>query len=207
MDAQPSDEELAKLVQSGDIESGNLLFSRYQSELLSHALRSCGKTGLADELAKDLLQEAYLKSFARFNEFRSPYKFAPWIKAFISNIAKERKRADRKKDEISGTNNAPEDINNIVSENDKTPYDELCDKDLEQELWPVLEKRLADLDESHQQVGMVMLEHFRNGEKPPSLDDIGKITGIPRRSVARYRDKIRQFWKPLCEKLGFPVTV
>jgi RNA polymerase sigma factor (sigma-70 family) len=202
---QRSDEGLAKLAQSGDVESGRLLFERHQPELMGYALYFCRE----EELAKDVLQQAYLTAWTQFNTFGSPFKFAAWVKRFVDNIAMNWIRAQKSKAKIFGTGDDPEDINNKASENDKTPHDTYCEKDDSEalkKLLPILEERLANLDETHQQIGRIVLEHFWD-EKSLSLDDIVKITGIPKSSVRRYLDKIRKIWKAPCAKWGFEPPV
>jgi RNA polymerase sigma factor (sigma-70 family) len=199
--AQRSDEELVKLAQSGDFEGAKELFTRYYPMYVSHALRICRD----ENLAKDAVQEAYKRFACKFNELHPPIKLAAWVKGIIKNVIYEEWKY-RKRDGNSGTEHVPTDINNVEDRKNETPGEKLDRKDLE-ELVGDLPNVLADLDDSHQQIGQIYLEHFRLEEQPPLADDIAKKVGISRHTVFRYRETIEKRWKRLCEKRGFDTSL
>ncbi|MGH7976887.1 MAG: RNA polymerase sigma factor [Limisphaerales bacterium] len=138
MDTERSDEELAKLAQSGDVESGSLLFERHQLKLMDYSLYVCRKN---KELAEDVLQQAYLTIWNRFSEFGAPYEFAPWVKRFIDNIARNAMRAEKNKTKIFGTGDNPDDINNMADKNNESLRHKFDAEDIN-ELLPILERQL-----------------------------------------------------------------
>jgi RNA polymerase sigma factor (sigma-70 family) len=195
--SQRSDDELVELAQSGDIESAKVLFMRCYPMLTAYAGTVCGD----ESLAKDAVQEAYLRFFVSFNRFTPTHKFKPWVKGIIKNIIREEWRF-RGKIKDFGTKEVPKDIENIEDRKSETIGDKLDRKDFE-ELLAGFPEQLADLDQGYQQVGGAMLERLRKGEEPLSSDEIAQKTGISRRSVYRYRDTFEKRWKRQCEKRGF----
>jgi len=195
--AQRSDEELVKLARSGDLESINELFTRSYHNYVSFAWYLCRD----DNLARDVVHEAYLTFVCRFNELRHPDKSAAWVRGIITNlIRKEWRRAKRERN--YGTEHVPEDTDNIVDHVYEAPSDKLDLVDFKK-LIEDLPKELDGLDEPYKQIAAVALERFRNGEEPLRPGGIAQVTGIPKRSVYRYGKEIYMRWKRLCEKRGF----
>jgi RNA polymerase sigma-70 factor (ECF subfamily) len=78
-----SDEELAVYVRQHDQEEYRELVKRYQSKLLSYA-----KYLVKDnDLALDIVQEAFIKAFINLNSFDENKKFSSWIYRILHNEA------------------------------------------------------------------------------------------------------------------------
>lgn len=193
MDAQRPDEELENLAALRDFASAKELFARYYFKFKVHALGICKDEGLAE----DAVQEAYLRFAFNFDDFRPPYKFAAWINGIIRNVIREEWKYRKK----TGTGLVADDIGNIEDRSNETTGEKLDRKDFANFVED-LPKFLQD--QHHQQIGELYREAFRNGQEPPSPDEIAKKVGISRRGVFRYRDAIERRWKRECAKRGFP---
>ena len=76
-----TDEEIAVLVQMGDVESFGLLVERYGLRMLRY-----GRKFLADtEDIKDFVQEVFIKSYVSIKSFNAKRKFSPWLYRIAHN--------------------------------------------------------------------------------------------------------------------------
>jgi RNA polymerase sigma-70 factor (ECF subfamily) len=85
---QETDKELVDQVLAGKQEAFNLLVWRWQRQLYNFLLRF---TGNAD-LAKDICQEAFLRSYLRIKELREKERFASWLFRIAVNIYRSDRR-------------------------------------------------------------------------------------------------------------------
>src|SRR5512143_1093980 len=76
MALMPPDEASAEPPGSGTIEE---LFTALESPLLSYALRLCGEGGAAE----DIVQEAFMRLHAQFDEVRQPRR---WLYRTVHNL-------------------------------------------------------------------------------------------------------------------------
>jgi len=78
---EKTDEEIAKRVQKGDIESFGVLMERYEKKLTRY-----GKKFLADsEDIKDLVQEVFVEVYMNLRSFDVNRKFSSWIYRIAHN--------------------------------------------------------------------------------------------------------------------------
>lgn len=87
-----SDEEIAALVQGGDVEAFGELIRRYEPKMLRYAKKFL--FGVED--GKDQVQEIFLKAYMNIKSFDVSRKFSPWIyriahNEFINAIKKNRR--------------------------------------------------------------------------------------------------------------------
>lgn len=76
-----SDENLAELVQKGDIEKFGILMERYQPKLFRY-----GRKFLYDkDNIEDVVQDVFIKTFQNINSFDISQKFSPWIYRIAHN--------------------------------------------------------------------------------------------------------------------------
>jgi len=80
-DGELSDEEIAKKVQSGEIEPFGILAERYEGKMMRYARRFL----FGYEDAEDLVQEVFLKAFVNMQSFDAARKFSPWIYRIAHN--------------------------------------------------------------------------------------------------------------------------
>lgn len=76
-----SDEDLALLVQSGDVEKFGILMERYQAKLFRY-----GKKFLSSEdNIEDVVQDVFIKTYQNINSFNTSLRFSPWIYRIAHN--------------------------------------------------------------------------------------------------------------------------
>ncbi len=90
-----TDEEIATLVQDGNIDSFRMLVERYEPKLTRYAKRFFfhGDDG------KDIVQEVFIKAYVNIKSFDTARRFSPWIyriahNEFVNNIKKRQKERD-----------------------------------------------------------------------------------------------------------------
>ncbi len=78
---EPTDEELARLVQDGDAEKFGLLMERYQAKIFRY-----GKKFLANEdNIEDVVQDVFIKTYQNIQSFDTAQRFSPWIYRIAHN--------------------------------------------------------------------------------------------------------------------------
>jgi RNA polymerase sigma factor (sigma-70 family) len=90
--AAPADSEAALLAAArrGDRPALDALYRRHASQAFTAALRVVGDHALAE----DVVQDAFLRAFARLDGYRGAAPFAAWLGRIVVNLAVERVRAD-----------------------------------------------------------------------------------------------------------------
>jgi len=89
---EKTDEEIAKQVQLGDVESFGLLIARYEPKITRYAKKFI----FNGEDAKDLVQEAFIKAYTNIQSFDVGRSFSPWMyriahNEFINAVKKKTK--------------------------------------------------------------------------------------------------------------------
>ncbi len=79
--SEKTDEEIAALVQSGDVESFGTLVERYEGKLMRYA----GRFLFDDDDAKDMVQNAFIKAYVNIQGFDATRRFSPWIYRIAHN--------------------------------------------------------------------------------------------------------------------------
>lgn len=93
----PSDEALMEAVQTGDLRAFQALYERYHRAVFTFALRSLGDRGAAE----DLLQEAFLRVFARREAYRPTAAFPTWLFTIARNLLIDRFRQARRHTDVT----------------------------------------------------------------------------------------------------------
>jgi RNA polymerase sigma-70 factor (ECF subfamily) len=95
LEPEKTDEEVAILVQGGDIDSFRILVERYDPKLTRYARRFFfhGDDG------KDIVQEVFIKAYMNIKSFDAARRFSPWIyriahNEFVNNIKRRQKERD-----------------------------------------------------------------------------------------------------------------
>ena len=78
---QLTDEEIAQMVQSGQIEPFEILIKRYEEKMKRYARKFL----FGYEDAEDLAQEVFLKSYINIKSFDVSKKFSPWLYRIAHN--------------------------------------------------------------------------------------------------------------------------
>lgn len=194
--AEPSDEDLVKLAQHGDIESGNRLFIRYGRELEWRAQN----LGASKDDVKDWVQDAYRIAWERIGSFGAPYLFLRWMYRILDKVSKEKRRAKKRGSKIFGPEGSDEDIEELAGEN---VADFRLDRGDLAKLLEALPKELERLSADCQKIGRFMLKHVDKNGELPSKREMEDVTGIPATTALRCRERVLEIWKPLCKRRGF----
>jgi RNA polymerase sigma-70 factor, ECF subfamily len=89
----PADQELARQVQKGQIDSFNILINRYEKKMRNYA-----RNFLSDkEDVNDVLQEIFIKAYKNIQSFDAERKFSSWLyriahNEFVNVLKKRDKR-------------------------------------------------------------------------------------------------------------------
>jgi RNA polymerase sigma-70 factor (ECF subfamily) len=89
------DRELVQRARRGDVESYNVLVSRWEKKLYNYLLRLTGNR----EDALDLSQEAFFKAYQSLGTLEEAEKFAGWLYRIAHNLACSKFRADSRRGE------------------------------------------------------------------------------------------------------------
>lgn len=177
-----TDEQLVKLMISGDSQAFNHLYERYSKRLLYYFYRMLGNS---NEKAQDFLQDIFVKLIDKAETFDTSRKFSTWIFSIAHNMCKnEYRRMETRKD------TAIEAYHEDLQEPDDVLLDEQC-INLEEFTRDLFEE-LDTFSEIHK---TVFLLHYR--ENLP-LREIGQVLEISEGTV-----KSRLFYvrKRLSERL------
>ena len=90
---------LVKRAKAGDYQAFDLLVLKYQSRLISTAFKFVKDL----QIAEDLVQDSFIKSFKSLNSFREDSSFYTWIYRITVNTSKNFLVSKKRKDEILQT--------------------------------------------------------------------------------------------------------
>ena len=90
---------LVKRVKAGDYQAFDLLVLKYQSRLISTAFKFVKDL----QIAEDLVQDSFIKSFKSIDSFREDSTFYTWIYRITVNTSKNYLVSKKRKDEILQT--------------------------------------------------------------------------------------------------------
>ena len=76
----------------GDASAFEQIYRRYARPAYTLALRLCGRS----DLAEDVAQEAFLKAMEKLSSYRGDAPFGAWLKRLVANSAIDRLRAERR---------------------------------------------------------------------------------------------------------------
>ena len=114
------DLSLVRRAKKGDYRAFDLLVLKYQSRVISTAFKYVKEK----QLAEDIAQEAFIKSYKSINSFREESSFYTWIYRITVNTAKNYLVSRKRKGETSMTD---------LSEDDSVYFDKV-DMDSPQEI-------------------------------------------------------------------------
>ena len=174
---EPTDEELAQLVQNEDHRSLAALMDRYTLKLLRYGHRFLSSE---DDIA-DVVQDVFVSAYQNIRDFDSTRRFSPWIyriahNAFVDSL---RKRA---KGPVYGL-----DFDRVVPHPIYEDPDE--DEKEKEEMRVVLEKHLEELPASYREI--VDLYYFENFK----YQEIADVLRIPIGTVGIRLSRARQILK------------
>lgn len=100
---EPTDLELVERVQSGDVESFEVLIRRYQQRVYNQVCRMVR----SPEDAADLTQEVFLRIYGSLNRFRGQASFQTWLYRVTANLCVDRHRRAQRTPAVSLSLDAP----------------------------------------------------------------------------------------------------
>ena len=110
---------LVKRAKAGDYQAFDLLVLKYQSRLISAAFKFVKDL----QIAEDLVQDSFIKSFKSISSFREDSTFYTWIYRITVNTSKNYLVSKKRKEELLQTDISKEE-NYIIEPIDKdTPED------------------------------------------------------------------------------------
>ena len=110
---------LVKRAKAGDYQAFDLLVLKYQSRLISTAFKFVKD----QQIAEDLVQDSFIKSFKSIGSFREDSTFYTWIYRITVNTSKNYLVSKKRKDELLQTDISKEE-NYVIEPADKdTPED------------------------------------------------------------------------------------
>ncbi len=98
------DADLIERTRQGDVESYNLLISRWEKRVYNYLLRILSSR----EDALDLTQDAFLKAYQNIRKLDNPARFGPWLFRIAHNEAFSLLRKRKPEDELTGLERPPE---------------------------------------------------------------------------------------------------
>lgn len=168
-------------MQDSDMKSN---LEQYHQDCYGWALHCCERK---EDMARDVLQNAYLKMLERQHTFRGKSDFRTWAFAIIKNTAidAQRKR-NRERRIVPSENNVPD---RGFREAFETAFDQEENK-------AFFEKALSQLSARQQQILQLIFYHDL------SLNQAAEILHLSPGSVRKYYDRAKKFLAEWFQKKG-----
>lgn len=170
-----SDRDLVEKCLNGDNKAFDQLVIRYELPMYRTALQI-----VQDEnLARDVIQNGFIKSWEKLHTYNSKYRFYSWLYKIIINESLNNKRSVRKMDALSPT-----------EKSDETPYTNMVENEEREKL----HKAIGLLTEDQKIV--IHLRHFEE----LSYQEISDVLDIEEKTVKSRlysaRMKLREILQP-----------
>ncbi len=177
MSHDTTDEDLARLVQTGDHQALSVLMDRYTTKLLRYGHRFLQSN---DDIG-DVVQDVFVTVYQNIQDFDSTRRFSPWIYRIAHNAFVDalRKMA---KGPVYGL-----DLDRIVPH--PVYEDPVEDEKEKEEMRVLLEKHLDELPPSYREI--VDLHYFENFK----YQEIADVLHIPIGTVGIRLSRARQILK------------
>lgn len=182
-----TDEEIARLVQDGNVDIFGELVVRYETKLKRYAQKFLSR----QEDIDDLVQDVFIKAYEHLNSFDASLRFSPWIYRIAHNLfVNELRRKSR-----YGFGVFDADV--ILP---LVPAKETADADtLAEELKGEMEESVSALAPKYREV--IILHYFEN----LSYQEISDVLQIPVTTVGvrmtRARAKLKEVYKNQTERI------
>ena len=164
----PTDEELVAAFQDGDASAFDHLVRRWDRRIHGAIYRVVG----ADEDARDLCQEAFLKAYRGLGSFKREARFSSWLYQIALNVCRDRMRRRRGRVPVS--------LDELENSSDvrlrataPSPFDLACARDLSR----AVARAMAGLTEDEREV--IVLKEYQGLTFP----EIAETLAIPLSTV------------------------
>jgi RNA polymerase sigma-70 factor (ECF subfamily) len=162
------DEELIRLVRSGEAALYEILMRRYNQRVYRIALTILRN----DAEAEDVMQEAYVRAYQHLGEFAGEAKFSTWLTKIAIYEAMARVRLRAKSSGSGSSSDANLDIMNTLRSHTPDPERQTYDH----ELRLVLERAIDTLPDSYRSVFMLRVVEGLNVNETAAALELGVET-------------------------------
>ena len=164
----PTDEELVAAFQDGDASAFDHLVRRWDRRIHGAIYRVVG----ADEDARDLCQEAFLKAYRGLGTFKREARFSSWLYQIALNVCRDRIR--RRKGKVAVSLDELEETSDVrLRASAPSPLDLVERRDLKR----LVERAMATLTEDEREV--IVLKEYQGLTFP----EIAETLAIPQSTV------------------------
>jgi RNA polymerase sigma-70 factor, ECF subfamily len=164
-----TDEELVARSQGGDVESFNLLITRWERPIYALAYRVIGR----EEDARDVCQDAFLRAFRALPGFKGQAKFSSWLYRITLNLCRDWIRKQRR----APVSQMPEDTDALEAAAERGPVESIEDLAARRELSAVVAEAMALLPE--EQRTAILLKEYHG----MTFQEIADLQGCPLSTV------------------------
>jgi RNA polymerase sigma-70 factor (ECF subfamily) len=184
---EPSDRDLVRRAQRGDLDAFNRLVTRHQDKIFNAVFRFCGNY----EDACDITQRAFINAFRKVAEFEGDSAFTTWMYriAFNQSVSFRRETGRQRSVSLFG-----KDDEMVVEPAVPPAHDERMES---QENQRKVQQALNQLDDDDRRI--IVLKDLEDR----SYDDIAAILDIPKGTV---RSRLHRARLALKEKLKASMT-
>lgn len=177
-----TDEEIVKKITQGDGELFGEIMKRYENRLLRYIVYLIHH----EEIAVDVVQETFIKSYKNLQGFNHRYKFSSWIYRIAHN---EAMNAIKKEKHIN---------HNIDAEDAaEATYETSTIQDIDNEILKGDVKACLDeLDIRYREV--LMLQYYENMK----YDEIADVLHMPSSTVGVWASRGKALLRQICKKKG-----
>jgi RNA polymerase sigma-70 factor, ECF subfamily len=180
-DQKDNDNKIVDRVIGGDLDAYAEIIDKYEDKLQRYVSYLIGDT----TLAKDVVQETFIKAYQNLQGFNRSFKFSSWIYRIAHNEAMNAVKKNR--DQLS------EDVELNKELSYKSNIEERIDSEL---LKKDVEDCLILLEPKYRSV--VQLVYFENMK----YDEVADVLRVPRSTVGVWLARAKKQLKSICEKKG-----
>jgi RNA polymerase sigma-70 factor, ECF subfamily len=179
--SEVNDTEIVDRVIGADLDAYAEIIDKYENKLQRYVSYLIGDT----TLAKDVVQETFIKAYQNLQGFNRAFKFSSWIYRIAHNEAMNAVKKNR--DQLSEDIELNKELS-YVSNIEERIDSELLKKDVE--------GCLILLEPKYRSV--VQLVYFENMK----YDEVADVLRVPRSTVGVWLTRAKKQLKSICEKKG-----
>jgi RNA polymerase sigma-70 factor (ECF subfamily) len=188
-----TDEELMLRVQAGEKACFDLLVQRYKTRLFNYLLRLVRDADLAEELAQDAFERAYVNA----DKYRTIARFSTWLYTIATNLVRNRYRQKKRRPPMLSlffrTGDGDEEMVQDIADEAPDPEEQAVGQDLQR----VIAEATSQIPERYREP-FVLRE-----VNQLSYEEIAAVTGLKlgtvRSRINRARNHFRKIIEPLLE--------
>jgi len=178
---QPTDTDLIAKVLAGDVEAYGEILARYEPLLLRYVTYRLGDPSLA----RDVVQDTFIKAYQNLHSFRTGSPFSSWIYRIAHNEAINTIKKE--------TRHRRTDIDSLPDLGYEPRLDELVDTTITN---AQMHNCLRELDSRYQEViQLAYLEHM-------SYENVSDILHVPVSTVGVWLLRAKAKLRTICQKRG-----